>query len=85
MKKSELKPGITIRFTKKITKVIEDESVSAKGNTTKKYYFLVDGELLTTNKATVQKYNLCTKHGATCKLYAVVTKSKNIIKKIIIL
>lgn len=76
-------PVDTLVFNKKITKVIEDESVSAKGNVTKKYYFLVDGELLTTNKATVQKYNLCAKHGATCKLYAIVTKSKKIIKKII--
>lgn len=78
-------PVDTITFNKKITKVIEDESVSAKGNITKKYYFLVDGELLSTTKATVQKYNLCIKHGATCKLYAVVSKSRKTIKKIIIL
>ena len=64
-------------------KIVEDESVNAKGQKTTKYYILHDGELIKTSRHVVETINLCKKHGARCHL-AVVVNKKNNRKRIIV-
>lgn len=65
----------------KITKVVEHQTTNSKGNPATKYYFVYDGELINTNKTTVEKYNLAKQYGAKTTL-ALIRKGKS--KRIII-
>lgn len=67
----------------KIAKVIEDKTTNSKGKAVVKYYFLYDGELISTSKPVVEVYNLAKQYGAKCALAMVVnreTKRKRIIR-----
>lgn len=59
----------------KIEKVIVDETTNTKGAKVKKYYILYDGELISTSKTVVEKYNLCKKYNA--KIALVIIKKKS--------
>lgn len=47
-----------------ITKWIADTTTTAKGNLSIKYYVLYKGELINTNRTTMQNVKLCKKYGA---------------------
>ena len=47
-----------------ITKWIADTTTIAKGNLSIKYYVLYKGELINTNRTTMQNVKLCKKYGA---------------------
>ena len=47
-----------------ITKWIADTTTTAKGNLSIKYYVLYKGELVNTNRTTMQNVKLCKKYGA---------------------
>lgn len=67
----------------KIAKVVEDKTTNAKGQSVTKYYFLYDGELITTNKSVIEVYKLAKQYGANCALAIVInreTKRKRIIR-----
>lgn len=64
-------------------KIVEDESVNAKGQKVTKYYVIHEGELITTSRKVVERVNLCKKYGAKCHL-AIVVNKKNNKKRIIV-
>lgn len=77
-------PVDTIGLKTYPSKVVEDVTISAKGNKTVHYYFLINNELIPTTKTVVNKYNLCKKYNAKLALDAVVSKKTRKIKKIIL-
>lgn len=58
-----------------IQKAIVDETINTKGAKVKKYYFLYNGELISTSKNVIEKYNLCRKYNA--RLAMVMVKRGN--------
>lgn len=52
----------------RITNVIEHKTTNSKGAPTVKYFFLYNGELVSTSKAVVEKYNLAKRYNAKCRL-----------------
>lgn len=60
-----------------------DTSVNSKGNQTCQYYFIVNGELIPTNKTTIKYFDLAKKHHTKCQLYAIVDRRIKRIKRII--
>ena len=67
-----------------IEKIVADKAVSAKGKEYTKYYALVNGELVSISKATVEKIELCKKYGAKCALAAVRNKQTKSLIRIIL-
>lgn len=67
-----------------IEKIVTDKGVSAKGKEYTKYYALVNGELVSISKATVEKIELCKKYGAKCALAAVRNKQTKSLIRIIL-
>lgn len=66
----------------KLTKTITDNTVNSKGKPVVKYYFIYNGEIIPTNKTTIDRYNLCAKHKVKCNLRAI--KKNGVIKRIIL-
>lgn len=62
-----------------VIKFIEKETTNTKGNTTKKYYCIIDGELYTTSKTVLDYWTLCQEVQAKSKLYIV--NGKRVCKK----
>lgn len=46
----------------KVQQVIVDETTNSKGKPTKKYYLVINNELVSTNKTTVERIELSRKH-----------------------
>lgn len=46
----------------KVQRVIVDEITNSKGKPTKKYYLVINNELVSTNKTTVERIELSRKH-----------------------
>lgn len=67
-----------------IEKIVTDKGVSAKGKEYIKYYALVNGELVSISKATIEKIELCKKYGAKCALAAVRNKQTKSLIRIIL-
>lgn len=61
--------------TNQISKLIVDKTINSKGKPTNKYYCIVDGELVNTNKTTYERINLSKKYNAKVKLILVRSKS----------
>lgn len=59
-----------------ISKVIVDNTVNTKGKKVVKYYFIYNGELVSTSKTVIDNYNLCKKYGAKCALALVKSNSR---------
>lgn len=59
-----------------ITEVIADTTLTAKGSKTVKYYFIYNGELISTSKTVVEKYFLCKKYRAKLALALVDNKGR---------
>lgn len=66
----------------KLTKTITDNTVNSKGKPVVKYYFIYNGEIIPTNKTTIDRFNLCVKHKVKCNLRAI--KKNGVIKRIIL-
>lgn len=58
-----------------IDKLIVDKTVNSKGKPTNKYYCIVNGELVNTNKTVYERINLSKKYNAKVKLILVRSKS----------
>lgn len=52
----------------KITNVVKHNGTTSTGKTSVKYYFVYDGELISTNNTTVGKYELAKQYKAKCPL-----------------
>lgn len=76
------KDTVAIDFTK-VQKLIEDETTNKKGKKVMKYYLMYNGELVPTSKNVVERYRLCKKHGAKCRL-AMVVNRENKHKRVIL-
>lgn len=61
---------------KDITKWIIEKTVNNNGNPTIKYYAIYKGELINTNKTTVNKAKLCDKYKAKCALILITNKGR---------
>lgn len=61
--------------TNQIDKLIVDKTVNNKGKPTNKYYCIVDGELINTNKTVYDRINLSKKYNAKVRLILVRSKS----------
>lgn len=66
----------------KLSKTITDNTVNSKGKQIIKYYFIYNGEIIPTNKTTIDRFNLCAKHKVKCNLRAI--KKNGVIKRIIL-
>lgn len=66
----------------KLTQTITDNTVNSKGKSVVKYYFIYNGEIIPTNKTTIDRFNLCAKHKVKCNLRAI--KKNGVIKRIIL-
>lgn len=66
----------------KLTETITDNTVNSKGKPVVKYYFIYNGEIVPTNKTTINRFNLCAKHKVKCNLRAI--KKNGVIKRIIL-
>lgn len=66
-----------------ITKWIIDTTTTAKGNLSIKYYVLYKGELINTNRTTMNNVKLCKKYGAKSALIMITngTGRKRIVSK----
>lgn len=58
-----------------ITKWIADTTTTAKGNLSIKYYVLYKGELVNTNRTTMNNVKLCKKYGAKSALIMITSAS----------
>lgn len=58
-----------------ITKWIADTTTTAKGNLSIKYYVLYKGELVNTNRTTMNNVKLCKKYGAKAALIMITSAS----------
>ena len=58
-----------------ITKWIADTTTTAKGNISIKYYVLYKGELVNTNRTTMNNVKLCKKYGAKAALIMITSAS----------
>lgn len=58
-----------------ITKWIADTTTTAKGNLSIKYYVLYKGELVNTNRTTMNNVKLCKKYGAKVALIMITSAS----------
>ena len=58
-----------------ITKWIADTATTAKGNLSVKYYVLYKGELVNTNRTTMNNVKLCKKYGAKAALIMITSAS----------
>lgn len=58
-----------------ITKWIADTTLIAKGKTIIKYYCLYKGQLVSTNKTTLQNVALCNKYKVKCALILITSKT----------
>lgn len=61
----------------KVRELIADETANSKGKSVTKYYFLYEDELISTSKSVAERYNLCKRHGAKCRLSIVVNRKSN--------
>lgn len=77
------KDTISISQTQ-ITKIVTDTGVSSNGKQYKKYYAIVNGELVSISKAVVEKINLCKKYGAKCAIAGVRNKKTKSLTRIIL-
>lgn len=58
-----------------ITKWIADTTTTSSGNLSIKYYVLYKGELVNTNRTTMNNANLCKKYGAKAALIMITSAS----------
>lgn len=58
-----------------VTKWICDTTTTAKGKQVVKYYALYKGQLVSTNRTTLQNVSLCEKYKAQCALVLITTKT----------
>lgn len=58
-----------------VTKWIADTTTTAKGNLSIKYYVLYKGELVNTNRTTMNNVKLCKKYGAKAALIMITSAS----------
>lgn len=58
-----------------ITKWIADTTTTTKGNLSIKYYVLYKGELVNTNRTTMNNVKLCKKYGAKAALIMITSAS----------
>ena len=58
-----------------IIKWIADTTTTAKGNLSIKYYVLYKGELVNTNRTTMNNVKLCKKYGAKAALIMIINAS----------
>lgn len=72
---AETAPDTILIEQSAITKWIADSTRTAKGTPTIKYYCLYKGQLVGTNRTTIQTITLCNKYNATCKLLLVTSKT----------
>lgn len=61
--------------TNQIDKLIVDKTINSKGKPTNKYYCIVNGELINTNKTVYERINLSKKYNAKVKLILIRSKS----------
>lgn len=66
----------------KLAQTITDNTVNSKGKPVVKYYFIYNGEIIPTNKTTIDRFNLCAKYKVKCNLRAI--KKNGVIKRIIL-
>ena len=60
----------------KICEVVEHKTTNSKGNSTVKYYFVYNNELISTSKTVVDKYKLSKQYKVDCPL-AIIVRGKN--------
>lgn len=58
-----------------VTKWICDTTTNTKGKQVVKYYALYKGQLVSTNRTTLQNVSLCEKYKAQCALVLITTKT----------
>lgn len=58
-----------------ITKWIADSTLTSKSKPTVKYYCLYKGQLVSTNKTTLQNVQLCERYKAKCALLLITSKT----------
>lgn len=58
-----------------ITRWIADSTLTSKGKPTVKYYCLYKGQLISTNRSTLQNVALCEKYKAKCALILITSKT----------
>ena len=68
----------------KIERIVKNETTTAKGKPTVKYYSIVGGTLVTTSKTVAEKIELCKKFHAKCALSAVRNRKTKAVIRIIL-